>query len=385
MSSLDKSLYSGFVLNDLNNDFACFHGGAFFEGIGVEFDNLKAKDNIISADVLDAWFSPAPKIDEIINKDLEWIIRTSPPTHAEGLIKTISEIRKVSQDSVLPGSGSSDLIFRIFPYWLNSSSKVLILDPTYGEYTHILKNVIGCKIETFRLFREEGYKVNISKLARKLKNKFDLFVWVNPNSPTGLYVDKEDIKRLLADNQSCKRIWIDETYIEYLGKDKSLERFAEKSSNIYVCKSMSKVYALSGVRAAYLCASPFNIKELRVITPPWPISLPAQISALYALKQESYYFNRYNETNELRKQLVLNLEGLGINEIVPGVANFLMFHVPREFKSVSLIIKECRKHGLYLRDISTMGSCIDNAIRMAVKDSNTNKLMIQILQKVLNS
>ena len=82
---------------------------------------------------------------------------------------------------------------------------------------------------------------------------------------------------------------IDETYIEYAGRDQTLERFADKSNNIFVCKSISKVYALSGLRVAYLCASQKNIKALKRITPPWGISLPAKIAASIALKKEEYY------------------------------------------------------------------------------------------------
>ena len=147
---------------------SCFHGGAFFEGRGVEFNNLDEKDNIISADVLDAWFPPAPKIQEVIQSYLPWIIKTSPPTNSEGYIKTISEQRTLNRESILPGAGSSDLIFRIFNQWLRPSSKVLILDPTYGEYSHILNKIIKCKVERLELKREEGYKIDTDKLREKL-------------------------------------------------------------------------------------------------------------------------------------------------------------------------------------------------------------------------
>ena len=150
------------------------------------------------------------------------------------------------------------------------------------------------------LKREEGYNINIDKLREKLNQKFDLFVWVNPNSPTGLHINKNEAERLLLNNKGCERIWIDETYVEYAGREQTLERFAEKSNNVFVCKSMSKVYALSGLRAAYLCANPNNIRPLKRITPPWVISLPAQIAATYALKQEDYYIKKYQETHELR-------------------------------------------------------------------------------------
>ena len=364
---------------------SCFHGGAFFEGIGVEFNNLDEKDNIISADVLDAWFPPAPKIQEVIHSYLPWIIKTSPPTNSEGYIKTISEHRTLNRESILPGAGSSDLIFRIFNQWLRPSSKVLILDPTYGEYSHILNKIIKCKVERLELKREEGYNINIDKLREKLNQKFDLFVWVNPNSPTGLHINKNEVERLLLNNKGCERIWIDETYVEYAGREQTLERFAEKSNNVFVCKSMSKVYALSGLRAAYLCANPKNIRPLKRITPPWVISLPAQIAATYALKQEDYYIKKYQETHELRDKLELQLKQIGIDEIIPGIANFIMFHVGNDKYSAARIVNECKQKKLYLRDLSGMGTSFeDDAIRMAVKDLNTNNKMIAILRECLN-
>ena len=364
---------------------SCFHGGAFFDGIGVEFNNLSEKNKIINADVLDAWFPPAPKIQEIIESDLPWIIKTSPPTNSEGFIKTISEHRNLNQNSILPGAGSSDLIFRVFNHWLKPSSKVLILDPTYGEYSHILNHVIKCKVERLKLRREEGYKINIDKLREKLNQRFDLFIWVNPNSPTGLHISKQEVENILLKDNLCERIWIDETYIEYAGRNQTLEQVAEKSNNIFVCKSMSKVYALSGLRTAYLCANPKNLRQLKKITPPWVISLPAQIASTYALKEEDYYLKRYKETHELRDNLKSEVKKIGIDEIIPGIANFIMFHFKSEKFSASAIVNECKKQKLYLRDISGMGSSFnDNAIRMAVKDINTNKKMIKTFRECLN-
>ena len=148
---------------------------------------------------------------------------------------------------------------------------------------------------------------------------------------------------------------------------------------------MSKVYALSGLRSAYLCGSPHQLEDLKVLTPPWSISLPAQIAATYALESDSYYMEKYQETHKLRNELVAKLKDIGINEIIPGVANFIMFHLPNDFKSVSSIISECRKKGLYLRDVSGMGTSIGtNAMRMAVKDSATNKRMMEIFTTAVN-
>src|SRR6185369_9289782 len=108
---------------------------------------------------------------------------------------------------------------------------------------------------------------------------------------------------LLKDLPPQTRIWVDETYIEYAGSGESLEQFAAESENVIVCKSMSKVYALSGARVAYLCAGAHQLEGLRAITPPWVVSLPAQVAATVALRDPRYYNGRYDETQVLREQL----------------------------------------------------------------------------------
>ncbi|MFC1452139.1 aminotransferase class I/II-fold pyridoxal phosphate-dependent enzyme [Verrucomicrobiota bacterium] len=359
----------------------CYHGGAFFDAIGDQFDDMSRARTVINADVLDAWFPPAQEAQDALRCRLPWIMRTSPPTRADGLAKTIAEARGVDPHSILTGGGSSALIFLAFRYWLNRSSRVLLLDPTYGEYAHVLDRVVQCETERLLLDRSNGYRLDPTSLANKLAEGFDLFVWVNPNSPTGLHVARADVEAALGDSSACKRVWIDETYIEYAGREQSLETFAVQSENIIVCKSMSKVYALSGLRVAYLCASPHQLEPLRVLTPPWSVGLPAQIAATHALRSEDYYRMRYQQTHELRKELVSGLRHLGISEIVPGIANFVMFHPPAGSNTAACIVRKCRAQGLFLRNVATTGG---QAIRMAVKDAETNQRMLTILADVFD-
>jgi histidinol-phosphate/aromatic aminotransferase/cobyric acid decarboxylase-like protein len=107
-----------------------------------------------------------------------------------------------------------------------------------------------------------------------------------------------------------------------------MEQFASGTENVIICKSMSKVYSLSGVRSAYLCCSPHFIETLKSLTPPWAISLPAQAAAIEALKDETYYLTKYAETKQLRKKLKALLQSIGISEVIEGVANFLLFYLP---------------------------------------------------------
>lgn len=68
----------------------CYHGGAFFEAVGTEFEDLNKRKNIINADVLDAWFDPAPQLIKELQNHLAWICKTSPPTDCSGMAKGIA-------------------------------------------------------------------------------------------------------------------------------------------------------------------------------------------------------------------------------------------------------------------------------------------------------
>lgn len=359
----------------------CFHGGAFFSAIGEKFEALERKDRIISADVLDAWFPPSPKVIAAIAENMEWLLRTSPPTHCEGLIETISEVRGVPTRSLLAGAGSSALIFLAFRHWLKADSKTLILDPTYGEYSHVLEKVIGCRVDRFRLERQNGYRIDVDRFQHQLRDRYDLVVIVNPNSPTGRLIPGSTLENLLKTVPQSTLVWIDETYIDYCPGAHSLEPFAAQSENVIVCKSMSKVYALSGARTAYLCAGPHLLESLRSITPPWAVSLPAQIAAVNALQDREYYQDRYAETYLLRRRLSYGLEQLGW-DMIPGVANFLLCHLPANGPAAQRVVESCRRKGLYIRNAAQMGSRLgDHAIRIAVKDSTTNAKMLEILKQ----
>jgi histidinol-phosphate/aromatic aminotransferase/cobyric acid decarboxylase-like protein len=253
----------------------------------------------------------------------------------------------------------------------------------YGEYAHVLEQVIGCHVDRLELYRAENYDVSLSRLATALRGGYDLIVLVNPNSPTGRHVSRIQLEGCLRLAPSTTRVWVDETYVDYVGGEESLERFAAESANVVVCKSMSKVYALSGVRSAYLVGAPAMVEELRSITPPWAVGLPAQVAAVNALMDPEYYAARHAETNRLREDLSRALRALGM-EVVPGCANFLLAHLPPSGPMAEAVIAGCRERGLFLRNAAGMGTNLGrHALRIAVKDAVTNRRIIEIMASVL--
>jgi len=355
----------------------CFHGGAFFDAIGDGFEHLDRSSSVINADVLDAWFPPSPDVIRALSDYLPWLLRTSPPVGCEGLIRTIAQMRGVDPDCILPGAGSSSLIYLALREWLTPRSRVLLPDPTYGEYAHVLEKVIRCRVDRLALLREESYRLDPRRLLRP---GYDLIVLVNPNSPTGAYVRREALEDFLRDVPATTLVWIDETYVDYVGADQSLEQFAVTRENVIICKSMSKVYALSGARCAYLCAGPHLLEKLRSITPPWAVSLTGQVAAVAALRDPEYYAERYRQTHSLRTRMCDDLTRLGL-DVMPSTANFLLCHLPKDGPSAADVVSRCRQQRLFIRDTATMG--LPNAIRIAVKDLAAIKRMTEIVSGAL--
>jgi histidinol-phosphate/aromatic aminotransferase/cobyric acid decarboxylase-like protein len=301
------------------------------------------------------------------------------------MLRAIARVRGIPGECIVPGAGSSDLIFLAFRKWLTPASRVLILDPSYGEYAHVLEQIVRCRVDRLTLLRRDGYVLDPSRLEAHVAAGYDLIVLVNPNNPTGRHLRRRELEEVLAQVPARTRVWLDETYVEYAGGDESFERVAAASGNVIVCKSMSKVYALSGLRAAYLCAPAPLAQELRSITPPWAVSLPAQVAAVAALGDPDYYQRCYQETHELRKGLIAGIRRAAAVEIIPSVTNFFLCHLREDGPTAATVYEKCRARGLFLRDAARGNPSLGaHTLRFAVKDAAANRRMIELFSTVLS-
>ncbi|WP_371660305.1 aminotransferase class I/II-fold pyridoxal phosphate-dependent enzyme [Streptomyces sp. NBC_00280] len=364
----------------------CEHGGASFTAIGTDFRNLDRRHRIVAADVLDAWFPPAPGVRAALAEDPGWAARTSPPTGAEGLLAEIAAARGLPAETLAVGAGSSDLIFRAFGQWLTPESRVLLMDPGYGEYAHVTERVIGCRVDRFRLRREDGWRIDPARLAAAVgSGRYDLVVVVNPNNPTGRHAPAAELRSLIATAPARTRWWIDEAYLGYVDLTESLADLAVTDPRVVVCTSLSKMYALSGVRAAYLVAEPATAARLRRWTPPWPVGLPAQLAAVAALRDPAYYTDCWLRTHALRRRLAADLAGLDEAVVVEeGVANFLNVTLPYGGPSAAQVVAECRRHDVYLRDLSPLSPEYQGrTVRIAVRDTVENARIVAAFRAAL--
>ena len=177
-------------------------------------------------------------------------------------------------------------------------------------------------------------------------------------------------------------IWVDETYINYLPDAVSLEPLCASLPELVVCKSMSKCYALSGLRVAYAVSQ--NMATLRRYIPPWAVSLPGQLAAVAALRNEAYYQGQYGIIHQQREAMHSTLEGLGFR-VFSGVANYLLTYLPPNSGFTSTqFIETCRTRGLFVRDAQNMGVMLpNNAVRFAVRSPEENERMLAIVRSIL--
>ena len=345
-----------------------YHGGAFFDAIGADLRNLERASDVISADVLDAWFDPSPRVVGLLREHLTFLLRTSPPNYAEGLVEQISMSRGVPRDAILAGAGSSALLFSCLPRLLPESCSVVLFDPMYGEYAHIAGRLLNGHLIEMLLPGAADFAVDADALLDAVRaRRPDAVFIVNPNNPTGQLWPKRDILCFLDRAPLEMLVVVDEAYLDYCGCGESLESEAAQRPNLIVVKSMSKVYALSGARVAYLVTNAERVRELAPWQPPWPVGLLAQAAAIEALRDPDYYEERYDETRKLRHDLAAELSGIADLRCLPSRANFFLIETPR----AGLVAASLRKANIFVREFPD-GALAGRFLRVAVKDRAAN-------------
>ncbi len=349
------------------------HGGRFHRALGSRLERLSHLCEVVPADVLDAWFPPAPSVVEVLTEYLPVLARTAPPANAEPLVQALSEAFQVDPEAVLPGAGSSALIYHSIPRWVGPDSTVWAPDPGYGEYRHIAQ-LVGARIEGFGLWSADDDK----GLRSAITSGADLAVIINPNNPTGWKASSDRLQDLAGERLSCTRIWIDEAYASYTEVG-SLASYAASNRGVFVSRTLSKSHALSGLRVACLIGHPDEIAPLRSAMPPWSISFPAQLSGIYALRESRYYQDRYLETAVLRTELKANLAASGL-DVLASEANWILFGYERAKE----LIEGAEAAGVYLRDPSSMSSSSwPGTVRVAVRSAAENVRVWSTLRHLL--
>jgi len=258
---------------------------------------------------------PSPKVLEAIRNitpdDLKFY-----PAYGE-LIDKIAEINNVDKSMILPTNGADEAINYIFDTFITQDDTVLTVTPTFSM-PKIYARAIGCNYKEVKYSKRWVFPVD--ELIKNIDKTTRLIIITTPNSPTGESISEESLLKIL-NNASNSVVLLDETYSSFAPKQYT--NLVEKFKNLIITRSLSKDYALAGLRLGYILTDNQNIKYIMRIISPFSVNALAAKAAIVALNDTEYFESVKSQINLSKTILTQGLNGIA-KEVYPSDANFIL-------------------------------------------------------------
>jgi threonine-phosphate decarboxylase len=260
-------------------------------------------------------------------------------------------------DEICVGNGSIELI-RVFCHVAFQKNRTFYTEtPTFGEYEYSARLAGGMKVQDIK--------------------DAEIRFFCNPNNPTGSLRTRDAMLSLLSDIRSPDGILCaDEAFIELSDPGQSLADC--RHDHLLVLRSLTKCFAVPGLRFGYGFAEPDLILRMEAMRPPWSVNACAESFALRA-------FSHYDELAESRhfigrerEWLYEHLSALGLS-CMPSSANFLLIDIRRPADS---LCKKLRSFDILVRDCTSFG--LPTMIRIAVRTRDENRCLLEALSACMH-
>jgi threonine-phosphate decarboxylase len=266
--------------------------------------------------------------------------------------------------------------------------RLLVVQPTFSEYAAVMRRAGGQAISLYAN-RSNQYAIPIDRLCRVMETgrsdgrSIDGILICNPNSPTGQACSADDVARL-ATAARRRGLWlvIDEAFADYC-PERSVLPHGGSWPHVVVLRSMTKFYALPGLRVGYAVATPTVVRRLQQQLPPWSISVMGQIAALAALSDAAHAQKSLRFMARERERLKGLFAALPGCSVLPTHANYFLMELPRGWRARETT-EQLRNEGLLVRDCSSVPGCNTRSIRLAVRSQHDNDRLIHALSNVLH-
>jgi histidinol-phosphate aminotransferase len=298
-------------------------------------------------------FGPPPEVIQAlhgVNYDLKEAISRYPDSQAHHLRHSLAERLRISSDNILIGSGSTELIRLAVLAYFAKGDKVLTIEPTYGEYELVCR-IAGASVVKQQLSARNAFLPDIEELVKLIKQHRPKGIFIcNPNNPTGRYLSQTDFERIRDAGKDSLFI-LDEAYVSFVDNPWSSLDMVEES-NLLVLRTMTKDYALAGLRLGYGAAKQEIIASLHRICPPWNVNALAQKAGITALTNEGYLDWCQAKLREAKNYLLAKLSSLGLPPL-PSEANFFLVKVGdasgfrRKLLDRRILVRDCASFGLH--------------------------------------
>jgi threonine-phosphate decarboxylase len=315
-----------------------------------------------------------------------------PEPYSESLSEHLGHLFGVDVDSIICGNGSAELIY-LLPRALKPA-RVIILEPTFSEYERACRIAGTSKKLGYRLKRENNFDVSPETFAEKIIEACGsggkahrraggstgpgaMAFLCNPNNPTGRLVARNDVLAIAetARQRGCYLV-VDEAFLDFCPGESVL---AEVKGNpfLIVVRSMTKFYALSGLRIGYALMHPSVARLVRPYKEPWTVNVLAQKAAIEVTKDVSFQKASLAAMAEEKSFLEGELRKLRI-EFVPSRANYYLLRLDRALEVKAAL----QERGILVRDCSNFVGLGPGFLRIAVRSRRENEILMAEMEKI---
>ncbi len=287
----------------------------------------------------------------------------------------------VNLEMITLGNGSDSLFCSLLTcFALHNEKHILIHDYAFSSYA-IQAKTLGIPVVSTAV--KTNFVVDVDAMISACNEKTALIFMANPNNPTGLLVNPEEIKRLLVNIPETTIFVLDEAYFEYssrldLGPTIASIDLLKKYPNLVITRTFSKAYGLAGLRLGYAIANPQITALLYRIQLPFVVNIAALTAGFAALDDDTFIQNTVLLNEQGIKQMQHGLTALGLSHF-PTAGNFITVNCKIDGLRVYQGLQD---YGIIVRPLHPYG--LNNYLRVTIGTREQNHRFLDKLSRELH-
>ncbi|KQO20351.1 aminotransferase class I/II [Flavobacterium sp. Leaf82] len=238
------------------------------------------------------------------------------------LIAAIAKKNNVSDNNILLGAGSTEILDLVLQYSALSKGNFIMAETTYNYWTDPSEK-LGLKKITVPLTKDK--KHDLTAMLKAIDSDTKMIYICNPNNPTGTICEREELVSFIKEATKKAIVFVDEAYIDFT-KEQSLSDLVLENKNLIITKTFSKMYGLAGARVGYAVANSATINEISILksSPNLTITVVSTAAAIASLGDQKFIQQVYTANEEVKKYTIDQLKQLNLS-CIPSYSNFVYF------------------------------------------------------------
>lgn len=289
----------------------------------------------------------------------------------------------VESENIIAGNGGAELIY--LAARVLQPGVALLPFPTFSEYGYAVGSA-GGQLRYVRLRPEDNrFVFPVDDFCRAMKETEVAFL-CNPNNPTGTLLDKHALQQMLeAGRDTGCFLIVDEAYMDFVkdSEDYSLVKQVMDYDNLLIIRSLTKAYALPGLRIGYAVGNQALIRRMNSLRDPWSVNALAQAAGSAALQDRDYLARLRAMVWEERQFMYDEIKNLpGFKPYIPA-ANYILVDTTATGLRAGYLQEKLAGKGLLIRDCTSFKGLGPYYFRIAIRTRAENTSLVKALSELL--